>query len=200
MDEKAQGRFKPLPSSETELVVRATRGDGEAFAALVEPYQKRLYNLAFRMTGHREEAADIVQDSLLRAYTSLKSFHAQAAFGTWLYKVATNVCLDALRRRKRQPEISAKPPAGGEGQGEDPSPAWERRQSIQKAVTGLPPELRAAVVLRDIQGFAYEEIAAILGLTPENVKTRIHRGRALLRQRFQELELLPSVEGRTASK
>jgi RNA polymerase sigma-70 factor (ECF subfamily) len=191
---------------EADLIARAVAGDGDAFAELVEPYESRVYNLAVRMCGDRETAFDLAQDVFLKAYRFLPRFKGEASFSTWLYRVASNTCLDQLRRRKRSLETLSLDDAVETESGSlrrtvaDSSVEPEKlvlreevRAEIRDAVVGLPLEQRLAVLLRDFEGLSYGEIAEVLGCSLGTVKSRINRGRAALRKRLAARELLPAA-------
>lgn len=182
------------PAVERGLLQRARRGDADAFAALVEPHQRQIFNLALRLIGDRDLAADLTQDALLRAYLGLARFRGESRVGTWLARITHNACLDALRWRSRHPQQSLDDGAPGTGaallQGlADAAPGPEaevlRRESegrLLAALETLDPEFRAAVVLRDIQGMSYEEAAAVAGVPVGTLKSRLHRARTRLRE------------------
>lgn len=199
---EGQGYPAAEATEERRLLVLARRGDPDAFADLVAPYQRRLFNLALRLVGDRDLAADLTQDALLRAYRSLGRFRGEARFATWLSRITHNACLDALRWRSRHP---AQPldAVNGEGQPRpevpDPGPGPEAgvlRGELQavlvRALDALDPEFRAAVILRDVQGRSYEEAAAIAGIPVGTLKSRLHRGRAHLRELLAPAGVVPS--------
>lgn len=185
--------------SEADLLAQARLGDADAFATLIEPHQRRAYNLALRLLGDPDEAADVAQDALVRVYTRLGDFRGDAAFSTWLHRIVHNMCLDALRWRARHPALSL---SGGPREedgvereigstAEDPADAAVRadqRQAIRRALDGLSVEFRSVVVLRDVQGLDYEEIAAITGVGLGTVKSRLHRARSRLRDLLGDME------------
>jgi RNA polymerase sigma-70 factor (ECF subfamily) len=186
-------------ASEAELLVLARGGDPDAFAALVAPLQRRAFGLAYRMVGEPEEAADVTQDALVRAFTRIGDFRGDASFATWLHRIVHNTALDALRWRARHPVEPLDP--GAERQGdpvrepvavaagpEDIAVRADERRAIERALAALPPEFRAAVVLRDLQGLDYEEVAAVTGVSLGTVKSRLHRARARLRELLSEAE------------
>lgn len=187
------------------LVRRAREGDTAAFEELVAKYEDKIYHLALRYSNDSHEAFDLAQETFIRVYTSLKSFAGRSLFSTWLYRVAVNVCLDELRRKRRQPILSVDEPIVTEEgtierelESPDAGPderlaRVETRSVIEAEIAALPPEFRQAVILRDSMGMSYEEISRIMEVSLGTVKSRIHRGRAALRERFEELELLPSV-------
>lgn len=195
--------FPSDADDEGALVVRARAGDLSAFELLVARYERRIYNLALRMLGSPADAEDAAQEAFLRAFASLASFRGHARFGTWLYRVAINACRDELRRRRRlptgpleladpQPSAALRPDPPDAGPG--PEAAAERREVralVERAVAALPAEYREAVLLRDLHDLSYEEIAAALGVAVGTVKSRIHRGRQLLREQLARWELVP---------
>jgi len=190
-------------------VTRAQRGDREAFDALVELYTPQVYNLALRVTGSREEAEDCVQDAFVRAFCALRSFRGEAAFSTWLYRVALNAATDAARKRSRNPvtatdlardDSDESPPdldrlagsASADPHGPDAAlVVKQRRHIVLKAIGRLPEHQRAVVILYDLQGLSYEEIARILKTRVGTVKSRLNRARLALRDLLAaDLELL----------
>ena len=167
---------------------RASRGDECAFEALIQPYADVTYRLCLRMMGNEQDAADMAQEALVRAWRSLSTYKGQSRFSTWLYRIASNVCLDELRRRRHAPaqsmqelqEDGFEPVDASEG----PEEAVERaelKRELAAAIARLGDEQRAALVLRDVQGLPYEQIAEILDLNLNTVKSRISRARSALR-------------------
>ena len=130
------------------------------------------------MTGNDTDAADATQEALLAIVRGLPRFDGRSAFGTWAYRVATNACLDELRRRKRRPEPAPEDPTAAQLDGDPADVAL--RIDVDAALRRLPVDFRAAVVLRDLTGLDYAEIAEVLGLPSGTVKSRIARGRAAL--------------------
>ena len=177
-------------TGDAELVEAALAGDGAAFGRLVTRYQDRLFNTLLRVVGSHEDAADAVQDAFVQAYTKLESFRGASRFYTWLYRIAMNVALS--RRRRRRPTVSvdqAKEAAGEEpldvAEGpEDAVLSQERVEQVQSALDNLGDEHRTILVLREIEGCAYEEIAEILDLPVGTVRSRIFRARVQLKQRL----------------
>ena len=179
------------------LVKKSQSGDVESFELLISSYDKRAYNIAYRVMGNEEDAKDMAQEALLKVFKSLKNFKGQSAFSTWLYKVVTNVCLDELRRRKNEKYVSMDSTIHTEN-GElhrslcsdkkTPESVYERveqRELIKNAIGELNEDYRSAIVLRDIQGFSYEEISNILDCSLGTVKSRINRGRIMLRDKLK---------------
>ena len=169
-----------------ELVAQAQRGERTALDELLRRHYDRIYNICRRIAGNDADAADATQEALMAIVRGLPKFDNRAAFSTWSYRVATNACLDELRRRKRRPTPGLVNEHDGWAahQGDDPEPAFDEqlvvRDELQAALNQLPEEFRAAVVLRDCGGLDYAEIAEVLGIPPGTVRSRIARGRAKL--------------------
>jgi len=184
------------------LVERAKRGDVEAFETLVASHEKAVFNYAYRLTGNYEDAGDIAQEAFLRVYNSLPEFRGDSSFTTWLYRIVRNACLDEMRKRKRQRvtsldetmelddgEMSRQFADNGDG----PEQALERvelQRTVLEAINALDEEYRVVVVMRDIQGYSYNEIAEALGINLGTVKSRLNRARGALKEAFAKLELL----------
>lgn len=183
------------------LVTRAQGRDAEAFQTLVLRYQDRVYNTAFRLTGDRALAEDLTQEVFLKAFKAMKKFKAKSSFSTWLYRITVNACTSEWRRasaQKRGKELPFPqgPEDGSGGRWEPPSPdgdpraAAERKERnllIQKAIESLDEDSRLVVVLRDIEGFSYEEIADIIERPVGTVRSRLHRARCDLREKLKSL-------------
>ncbi|GAA4882298.1 RNA polymerase sigma factor SigE [Serinicoccus chungangensis] len=155
---------------------------------IVREHSPRVYRLAYRLTGDPHEAEDLTQDVFVRVFRSLDSYRP-GTFEGWLHRITTNLFLDKMRRRQRirfdalTEELSARLPLRASGT--DPEQVYAMTHldgDIQQALNALPPQFRAAVVLSDIEGLSYEEVAQTLGIKMGTVRSRIHRGRALLRQ------------------
>jgi len=197
-----------------DLLARAQAGDGDAFGQLVDPYRRELQVHCYRFLGSLQDAEDVLQDTLLSAWHGLAGFEGRASVRTWLYRVATSRCLDALRASRRRPPVSA-PPAGlqppeptrlGEVLWLEPYPdvllegladgapgpeaQYEAVESISLAfVTALqllPPRQRAALILRDVLGFRAAEAARILDTSEESVTSALKRARTALERQQQE--------------
>jgi len=175
------------------LVQRAQMGDRVAVCELISRYERKTYNLAFRLMGNHADASDASQDALVRVYTRLQNFRGDSAFSTWLFRVVTNTCLDELRRRGRLRYASLDDPMPtDEGVvqrqattvDEGPTEWAERHEvqlAVQRAIRRLPDEYRVVVVLRDLHDYSYHEIAAVLGTSLGTIKSRLHRARQALR-------------------
>jgi RNA polymerase sigma-70 factor (ECF subfamily) len=153
---------------------------------VVQEHSARVYRLAYRLTGNRHDAEDLTQEVFVRVFRSLSSY-TPGTFEGWLHRITTNLFLDQVRRKQRIRFDALPEDAGDRLAGSDPGPerAWEHNNldhDVQAALDTLPPEFRAAVVLCDIEGLSYEEIAATLDIKLGTVRSRIHRGRAALRQ------------------
>lgn len=199
---------KSLPPPDSILVNRAQKGDDNAFAELVRRYERKVYNICYRMLGNVDEASEALQDAFLRAYQFLKKFKGKSSFYTWLYRIATNVCLTRLRKRKTAQSFTSETNQASE----KPSPKQpifvssdlitdipdasksperlvrqkELREALNQAVDELPADFRTVVVLRDFEGLSNREVSKVLNLSVPAVKSRLHRGRLFLRNRLEQ--------------
>jgi RNA polymerase sigma-70 factor (ECF subfamily) len=189
---------------EQRLIEAGQRGDVEAFNQLVRLYEGRVYTLCLRMLGDPDAAADVAQDTFISAYKNLNRFRG-GVFRSWILRIATNACYDALRARKRRPAVSLNAAFGDDDENgggfdipdpaESPDDAAQRRElgaAITAAIAQLPEDQRVVVILSDIQGLAYEEIAEVTNANLGTIKSRLSRGRARLRDILRAGELLPS--------
>ena len=175
--------------NEEKLIDRAARGDAAAFNELLGAYEKKMYAVCLRMSGNHEDAQDCLQETMLRVYRAISGFKGQSTFSTWLYRVAMNTCLDELRKKRNRTSTSLDGllEAGWSPSDEFDTPerhALNREKSaeIRRVIAELPEDMRAAIVLRDVQGFSYDEIAKILEANVGTIKSRISRGREKLRE------------------
>ncbi len=192
-----------MANEEQRLVEAGQRGDVEAFNQLVRLYEGRVYNLCYRMLGDADAAADVTQDTFISVYRNLNKFRG-GVFRSWLLRIATNACYDALRARKRRPTVSLDITQEGEDDApafdlpdpsESPDEAALRRElaaAIEGGIAQLPEDQRIVVILSDVQGLAYEEIAEVTNTNLGTVKSRLSRARARLRDILRAGELLPS--------
>jgi len=192
-----------MADEERRLVEIAQRGDVESFNELVRLFEGRVYNICYRMLGDADSAADAAQDAFLAAFRNLRSFRG-GSFRSWMLRIATNTSYDVLRVRKRRPSVSLDIEADDESASsplqiadtaESPDDFAQRRElaaAIQDGLTALPDEQRIVLILSDIQGLAYEEIAQITNSSLGTVKSRLSRGRARLREVLKAGELLPT--------
>jgi len=174
-----------------ELVARAVQGDHEAFVAIVQRYDDRLRRLAARLlAGDQHRVDDAMQDAYVQAYRSLGRFRGDADLGTWLYRIVSNTCIDHLRRAQRRPRPVdlAEPRWDVPARGSGPEDAAAARDAATRALAGLTPDQRAVVVLVDGEGWDYQAAAALLGVAPGTVASRLARARSEVRRVLQEGE------------
>lgn len=165
------------------LTVRAAEGDEEAFALLVRRHSSRLLSLAQHLLGNRADAEDAVQDAFLSAWRQLPGFRHTASFGTWMYRIVTNCCLNTLRRRPRPLPLEAAPePPAVDADSSPPRMAETRAAAaaLTRALLEIGPELRVCWVLRELHGLHYEEIAIVVGTSEQTVRGRLFRARRAL--------------------
>jgi RNA polymerase sigma-70 factor (ECF subfamily) len=160
-------------SGEQKLVERCLQGDDAAWEAVVISHGKRIFNLSYRYTNRRDEAEDLTQEILLRVYQNLKSYRSEAgSFQSWILRVARNLIIDRYRQSRRYAQT------GGSKELEALNLADSKIPNPHRAA--LPPELKEAIILRDLEGMAYSEIAELLQVPEGTVKSRINRGRVEL--------------------
>lgn len=189
-----------------ELIERCLAGDDSAWAALLQGHMRKIYNLCYRFTGRPSESEDLTQEVFVKIFQTLKTFDAaQGSFPTWLNRVARNHLVDHYRRTKKDRMTSSIEDAVG-GFEDKPSPtagavehveARERKELLQLGLEKLSPDLREAVVLRDLQDLDYAEVAQVLGVPVGTVKSRINRGRLELARVLKRME---EVKGHPQSK
>ncbi|NMA95647.1 MAG: sigma-70 family RNA polymerase sigma factor [Clostridiales bacterium] len=175
---------------ETRLISKAKKGDIPAFEMLISTHEKMVYNYCYRMAGNLHDAQDLTQEVFLKAYRSLGSFKGRSQFSTWIYRIAYNTCIDNHRSKKPEDfemssmddEESHMQFSSKDDRPEDRLLTKERQEIIQECINQLRPEYRSAIILRDIQGHSYEEIAKILDIPLGTVKSHISRGRTDLRK------------------
>lgn len=174
---------------DAELVRRCLAGDSAAWEDIVRTHSRRLYNLCYRFTGRREEAEDLAQEVFLRVFRTLSSYNPdQGALGVWMHRVARNLLIDhyrATRRERLAVSLDDELPRLEQKEGGVPRPdralaQAELSAAVQQGLTHLSPDLREAIILRDLQGFEYREISQVLDIPEGTVKSRINRGRAEL--------------------
>lgn len=175
-------------SEELGIIDKVLGGDTDAFEALVLDNQKKVYNLALKMTGNENDALDIAQEAFLRAYTGLRGFRGDSKFSVWLYRLVYNLCVDHTRKKQRAP-VSPLTYIDEDGDFSDieipderyaPESAAEKRElreAVKKGIDDLPPKHREILVMREITGLSYEDIAAALGISEGTVKSRLSRAR-----------------------
>ena len=183
--------------SDHQLIEATKRGDEAAFAEIVNRYRNPLTNYIFRMLNDYEEAVDLAQETFVRVYFAIERYHTDYAFSTYIYRIATNLAISEIRKKRRRKLLSLTSffqSEEGEAQEFHPPDTRslpdedlvedERSRTIRKAIAALPDKYRAPIVLREIQELSYEEIAQILGLGLGTTKSRISRARALLRDKL----------------
>jgi RNA polymerase sigma-70 factor (ECF subfamily) len=182
-------------AQEAALIQRAQRGDREAFNAIMDLYRERVVRMAFHMVGNPEDAQDLCQETFVKVYRSLGSFDRKRAFSPWLYRIAHNVVLDFLRRKKVRPALMEPDPdhpleEDPDPQAETPQEALlskEMRREVMQAIQSLPENYRSVVVFRFLDELSYAEIADALDLTESNVMMRMSRARRMLRDKLKHL-------------
>jgi RNA polymerase sigma-70 factor, ECF subfamily len=198
----AEPRAAVAPGEMTDHeLLEATRGrDEAAFGELVRRYRGQITNYVYRMTNDYELAVDLAQETFMRVYAAAGRYHSSYAFSTYIYRIATNLAISELRRRKRRKLVSLTGFFRGHDDGEEtcdldmPDGSAlqdatlvedERRSAVARAIATLPEKYRAPLVLRDIEGRSYDEIACILEMSEGTVKSRINRARAFLRDKLR---------------
>lgn len=179
---------------DTELIRDSQNGDLDSFNELVRRYQKMAYNLAFRMLGDAPSAEDATQEAFISAWKNIRRFRG-GSFKAWVLQITANACRDQLRRIRRRPIIPLEsltydPPSVSTESPEDYAIRKEMGGHVQKGLETLSDEQRMAVILCDIQGLTYEEVAEVMGCSMGTVKSRINRGRSQLRDYFVKMELI----------
>jgi RNA polymerase sigma-70 factor (ECF subfamily) len=189
--------FVPNKLSDNELIELAKNGDESAFSQIINRYKNPIINYIFRMLNDHEEAVDLSQETFVRVYFALERYSPEYAFSTYIYRIATNLAISEIRKRKRRKFLSLT----GLFQDEDseniefdiPDKAilpdqnvldQEQKSIITKAITTLPEKYRTALILRDVQDKSYEEVSNILDLSLGTTKSRISRARALLKEKL----------------
>jgi len=185
--------------TEQELLLRCKEGDIASFEQLIENYQDKILNYCYRMLGNRSDAEDATQEVFVKVFRFISSFTGQSSFSTWLYKVASNVCMDFLRKHKRSDRQTVSlNQTNAEGEEfvlniEDETYApyqavqqTEAHRALHNALNQMKPEHRSVIVLREIEGLSYEEIARITGAAEGTIKSRINRARQILQKLLEK--------------
>lgn len=179
-------------------IKQVLKGDQNAYADIVNLYQHKLYQICYRMLGNKQEAEDIAQEAFVRAYINLHSYDQKRKFSTWIYRIATNLCIDRIRKKKPDYYLDAEV-AGTDGLDmysqiaadeklpEDVVAQMELQDRIQYEISRLPDKYRSVIVLKYIEELSLQEISEILDMPLGTVKTRIHRGREALRKQLNNL-------------
>ncbi|MBD5560059.1 MAG: sigma-70 family RNA polymerase sigma factor [Clostridia bacterium] len=177
---------------EHELIVRSQKGDATAFSLLIEAYDKRIYAIAFKFMRNDHDAQDAAQEAILKMFTNIGKFSFRSAFSTWMYRVTANTCLDLIRKRRTHEDIDE---AGNYIVSTDGEPMRETLnhelgETIKRAILSLPEKYIPVIILKDVDGKKYEEIAQILGISVGTVKSRLSRGRDKLRTILMDAGIL----------
>ncbi|MHA0858098.1 RNA polymerase sigma factor SigW [Paenibacillus sp. CMAA1364] len=181
---------------ENRLTKLAIKGDQQAFAEIVELYKDKIYFLGYRMLNNRQEAEDVVQETFLRVFKSLDRYDPNQKFSTWIYRIATNLSIDRLRKRKPTYSLDAdmNDQEGLDGYsilpGDDRTPESEvllseTKQIVYKAIESLPVKYKSVMILRYLQEMSLQEISDVLDMPVTTIKTRVHRGREFLRKSLE---------------
>ncbi len=186
-------------SDEATLVAELKAGSEDAFAYLVGVYQNPIFNLVFHMLGNQAEAADVLQDVFIKVFRGIRQFHQESSLRTWIYKIAVREALNERRSRSRQ--LSREPvsfdeelphawPVSSDSSDSAESPyrrveEAERQDAVRRVLASLAQPYRAVLILREIEDLSYEEIAQVLGVAEGTVKSRLKRGRELLRRKLE---------------
>ncbi len=186
---------KEMDAIVNERIKQVLKGDQEAFGDIVELYKDRLFQLSYRMLGNRHEAEDIAQEAFVRAYVNIHSFNLNRKFSTWIYRIATNLCIDRIRKKKPDYFLDAEV-SGTDGltmyskiaaEGKSPDKeveTMELQEIVQREILRLPDKYRTVIVLRYMDELSLNEISEILEIPLGTVKTRVHRGREALRKQL----------------
>lgn len=180
---------------EPQLIERAKAGDGAAASEIVERYQRRIYTLCVRILGNADDAEELTQETLVKALTGLERFDGRAGLGTWLHRIATNACYsrirsDRVRSRGRVPWLEHGEPEGRSRvqRSDEALDAGQRQRHVAAALDQIQPEHRVVLVLRDVQGLEYEQVAEVLGVPMGTIKSRLFRARLALREAIERME------------
>jgi len=193
-EEFLQDAIRVVGLTDEELVSRSMGGDSESFNQLIKRWERPIYALAYRTIGREDDARDVVQETFLRAFRGLSGFKGQAKFSSWLYRITLNLCRDWMRRQRRAPVIATPDGvdlvelAGESANVETADAAVGRRELsrlVARAMTALPEEQRAAIVLKEYHGLTFQEIADLLGCPLSTVKTRLYQGLIVLRKELE---------------
>ncbi len=178
--------------------MQVLKGDQSAYGEIVEIYKDKVFQLCYRILGNRHEAEDMAQEAFIRAYVNIASFNIDLKFSTWLYRIATNLCIDRIRKKKPDYYLDAEV-SGTDGLTmysqiasdtilpEDEVENLELQETIQREITKLPEKYRSVIVLKYIEELSLNEISEILDIPLGTVKTRIHRGREALRHQLRNV-------------
>ena len=173
---------------------RAQKGDAQAFEALVTPHEQMLWRACWHYTRHQEDAADCLQETMLKAWRAIRTYRGDCSLSTWLYRIASSVCLDFLRKQKRLPETESADELAEDGftpADDSPTPdeavlRAESAGNVHAAIDALPGDMRTVIILYALQGLGYEEIAGVTQTSVGTVKSRISRARQKIAKFLQD--------------
>lgn len=168
-----------------DLIRKAASGDKDAFALLVNRYKASIYRYAYGMLSDRMEAEDVAQEAFIKAFYSLPKLESSFAFTSWLTRIVSNLCYDRLQKRKKE---NTTPHEGIERTAHDDLQRTDMQMSIQEALNTLSPEHREVMILRDVEGYSYDEIAGMIHIPLGTVKSRMNTARLLLRKEMKREE------------
>jgi RNA polymerase sigma-70 factor (ECF subfamily) len=180
-----------IKSNEEALVSRCKKRDASAFAELIDSYQSRVYGYVRRMLRDHTESEDVAQEVFVKAFQNIDRFDGRASFATWIFRIAANLCIDRARKRDRRPEMVPFRTEGGPTEVDPADLRWdpqayavtsEMHVAVDRAVSELSDKLRSVLLLHDLEGMSYEEIAATLGIPVGTVKSRLFLARMRLQQ------------------
>lgn len=193
---RVESELKTVDSAEVNIIKKILAGEKQLFSRFIDHYQSSIYNLAFRMLGNREDAFDITQETFLRTFKSLRQYDQSRAFSPWLHRIAVNLCINELRKRKVKLvsiHLNNDPDDSRERQIADvgPGPAEqvvlkESQTEIFQILSELPEKYKVPLLLRHFHQYTYQEIGILLEVPPGTVKTWIYRGRNLLKEKFKQ--------------
>lgn len=191
---------RPAREADFEIVARCRKGDIEAFGSLVEKYQKKMLNVAYRMVGDYQEACEVTQEAFLSAYRAIKKFRGEASFSTWMTGIVLNQARNRLKQIKTRSRYEGRSlndpveteegsvlqdPPSGELSADEQMEKRDMETAVRDCIGSLDPEFREVLVLRDLQEFSYEEIGDILKIPEGTVKSRLFRAREIFRERLK---------------
>lgn len=186
------------PETPQELMRLVQQGDDEAFRELVRRYREPITAFTMRMLNDYEKAVDVAQETFINVFTHAGGYRPMASFSGWIYRIAHNLAINEIRRRKREPSFSIDTTAPGDPDGssrfepkderlsaEERVLGEEQREVVRRSVATLPPKYRSAIVMKDMEGMTFEEIATVIGCPESTVKSRVMRARRMLRDRLE---------------
>ncbi|HOV69480.1 MAG TPA: sigma-70 family RNA polymerase sigma factor [Clostridia bacterium] len=179
-----------MSETDHDILSKARSGDPDAFMQLVTVYEKKVYSIALGIMKDASDASDMTQEAFIKAFRSIKNFRMDCSFGTWIYRITVNVCMDELRKRKHVQSVESLLDSGIEiVDGQDSYEKSDLSRIIKDALMCLPEVYRIPIILVDIRGLSYSEAAEVLSLPEGTVKSRLHRARAIIRKALEDAGL-----------